>query len=344
MPPVGPPREGTPSPRVVARISRPEGSVEVLVTPALEASLRDRGEQLDVGTFRVRRRDGSSYGVLGQDEYLAETGTALPGGACYDAARVLGAVARYDLTLDWDEPHHRLRFDSSLWARDLAWPILEQRVRRALAVGPPEDAVRALSPRWARLEALGPARPPPEARLRVSPSAARAGEGSSDDAQWRAADAWMTARAAAGAPVTAHAVQHLAALVEGTAPPRAYRDRASVQSGALEHEFLPAPAIPAAMEAFETWRTRNAPALPPILRAAELCTWLISIHPFADGNGRTARLALDWELARAGLALPTFDSPSSAHCARFARVPMEPPEQFLERLTAAMERTHGLSP
>ena len=98
------------------------------------------------------------------------------------------------------------------------------------------------------------------------------------------------------------------------------------------------------MEAFETWRTRNAPALPPILRAAELCTWLISIHPFADGNGRTARLALDWELARAGLALPTFDSPSSAHCARFARVPMEPPERVLERLTAAMERTHGLSP
>jgi len=33
--------------------------------------------------------------------------------------------------------------------------------------------------------------------------------------------------------------------------------------------------------------------LPPILRAAELHHNLVAVHPFADGNGRTARLAMN---------------------------------------------------
>jgi Fic family protein len=41
-------------------------------------------------------------------------------------------------------------------------------------------------------------------------------------------------------------------------------------------------------------------SLHPIARAAELHTRFVKIHPFVDGNGRTARLLLNFELMKAG--------------------------------------------
>jgi len=38
----------------------------------------------------------------------------------------------------------------------------------------------------------------------------------------------------------------------------------------------------------------------PVLRAAELHTRFVKIHPFVDGNGRTGRLLLNFELMKAG--------------------------------------------
>ncbi|MBX7099119.1 MAG: Fic family protein [Myxococcaceae bacterium] len=330
-------------PREFSRIERPQGSVVVLVTRALEDALRARKLVLDPGSLRIDRPDGTSFGALGQDEYLAETGQRLPAGAYYDAAQCLGAVARFDLTLDWDEARQRLRHESSLWGEDLAWPLLARRAEAAWSTAPAPEVVAALAPRWSRLSALGPRVPPPEARWSVSPSTAQSGATSREVAAWSKASAWALERAARGHPFTCAALPHLGALVAGLAPPRPLRDRASVQSGALEHEFLPARAIARALEALDRWLAQQAPTWPAVQRAAELCTRLVSIHPFEDGNGRTARLVLDWELARAGLALPTFDSPLEAHCARFGRVEVEPPERFLERLTTAMERTHGLA-
>ena len=42
------------------------------------------------------------------------------------------------------------------------------------------------------------------------------------------------------------------------------------------------------------------PSEPPGLRAAELHYNLVAIHPFADGNGRTARLLMNYHLLRDG--------------------------------------------
>lgn len=41
----------------------------------------------------------------------------------------------------------------------------------------------------------------------------------------------------------------------------------------------------------------------PVLRAAELHYNLVAVHPFADGNGRTARLMMNYALLRAGYPL-----------------------------------------
>ena len=54
------------------------------------------------------------------------------------------------------------------------------------------------------------------------------------------------------------------------------------------------------MEDWERWSAEQAAAL-PLLRAVVLHAWLTHIHPFTDGNGRTARAVMNLELIRAGL-------------------------------------------
>ncbi|WP_103333175.1 Fic family protein [Pseudotabrizicola formosa] len=53
------------------------------------------------------------------------------------------------------------------------------------------------------------------------------------------------------------------------------------------------------MEQWEAWSRDNRDAPAPI-RAAVLHAWLAHIHPFIDGNGRTARAISNLELIRAG--------------------------------------------
>lgn len=53
------------------------------------------------------------------------------------------------------------------------------------------------------------------------------------------------------------------------------------------------------MEAWERWSLQNND-LPAIIRATVLHAWLVHIHPFIDGNGRTARAVTTLELIRAG--------------------------------------------
>ncbi len=58
--------------------------------------------------------------------------------------------------------------------------------------------------------------------------------------------------------------------------------------------------IMSGMEDWERWSASQAESL-PLLRAIVLHAWLTHIHPFTDGNGRTARAIMNLELIRAGL-------------------------------------------
>ncbi len=58
--------------------------------------------------------------------------------------------------------------------------------------------------------------------------------------------------------------------------------------------------VMSSMEDWERWSADQAGTL-PLLRAIVLHAWLTHIHPFADGNGRTARAVMNLELIRAGL-------------------------------------------
>lgn len=69
--------------------------------------------------------------------------------------------------------------------------------------------------------------------------------------------------------------------------------------------FVPAPPGDVSGLMFELleWWNKDAPALSPVLSSAILHHRFESIHPFADGNGRTGRALALWELYRRG-----FDS------------------------------------
>jgi Fic family protein len=54
------------------------------------------------------------------------------------------------------------------------------------------------------------------------------------------------------------------------------------------------------MDAFCRWRNDCAGHLHPVERAARVHADFVNIHPFLDGNGRTARLLMNLELLQAG--------------------------------------------
>lgn len=67
--------------------------------------------------------------------------------------------------------------------------------------------------------------------------------------------------------------------------------------------------VPPLMAGLEAWlRDEGAQALPAPVRAAILSHRFLSIHPFEDGNGRTARLLATAELWRSGYRMRGFFS------------------------------------
>lgn len=77
-----------------------------------------------------------------------------------------------------------------------------------------------------------------------------------------------------------------------------YRTINVIIAGA-EHRPPDAVHVPAAMADLMAWH-QAAQELHPIERTARLHADMVKIHPFVDGNGRTARLLMNLELLKAG--------------------------------------------
>jgi len=58
--------------------------------------------------------------------------------------------------------------------------------------------------------------------------------------------------------------------------------------------------VPSKMEAFINWYKTEAQILHPIERACKVHVDFVGIHPFIDGNGRTSRLLMNFELMKNG--------------------------------------------
>lgn len=88
-----------------------------------------------------------------------------------------------------------------------------------------------------------------------------------------------------------------------------------VVSGAVGREWVHCEApeaerLPRGMAAFLDWF--NGPAsIDPVLKAAQVHLWFVTIHPFDDGNGRIARAIADMALARSEQSPSRFYSMSA---------------------------------
>ena len=78
-----------------------------------------------------------------------------------------------------------------------------------------------------------------------------------------------------------------------------YRKEKVVISGA-EHTPPNPVLVPDKMEALINWYYEAGQELHTVERASRLHTDLVNIHPFVDGNGRTARVLLNFELMKNG--------------------------------------------
>ena len=79
------------------------------------------------------------------------------------------------------------------------------------------------------------------------------------------------------------------------------------------YEAPPSETVEASMQALVRWinEEQDQPFIHPILRACILHTYLVYVHPYADGNGRTARALFYWYLLKHGYEFFRYFSISS---------------------------------
>ncbi len=124
--------------------------------------------------------------------------------------------------------------------------------------------------------------------------------------------------AARSAELTEELIQRLHALVEGQRRPSAYRDGQNTirdsETGALVYLPPEARDVPGLMTGLVAWvRSAKTEGLPLPIVAALAHYQFVTIHPYYDGNGRTARLLATFLLQRGDYGLDGFLSLEEEH-------------------------------
>lgn len=133
-------------------------------------------------------------------------------------------------------------------------------------------------------------------------------------------------------------------------------DRTVLRNGDEEVVFTPPPAgeLAARVAKFCDFANASGPgsaSMDPVLRAILLHFWLAYDHPFADGNGRTARAMFYWSMVRSGHPLVQHvslsgailgDSPAYYNAFQFAEADEDDATYFIlnqvEMLEAALRK------
>ena len=123
--------------------------------------------------------------------------------------------------------------------------------------------------------------------------------------------------AARGTELTEELIQRIHALVEGRTRPSRYRDgQNTIRDSAGALVYLPPEAkdVPTLMAGLVAWiRKAGKEQLPPPLIAGLAHYQFVTIHPYYDGNGRTARLLATFLLQRDGYGLNGLYSLEEEH-------------------------------
>jgi Fic family protein len=125
--------------------------------------------------------------------------------------------------------------------------------------------------------------------------------------------------AARDAPLTEELIQRLHALVEHgpRARPTPYRDGQNVirdsETGTIVYLPPECQDVPSLMAGLVSWVEQEREVLPVPLIAGLAHYQFVTIHPYFDGNGRTARLLATFLLQRGGYGLNGFFSLEEYH-------------------------------
>lgn len=91
-----------------------------------------------------------------------------------------------------------------------------------------------------------------------------------------------------------------------------YRDRQVwlTNSATGEQIYLPPTTeeVPSLVDELADWLEGSGREAPALIQAALAHVWLAAVHPFRDGNGRTARIVSSLAMYRRGYRLPQFTS------------------------------------
>ncbi|MFZ1306400.1 MAG: Fic family protein [Ferruginibacter sp.] len=75
--------------------------------------------------------------------------------------------------------------------------------------------------------------------------------------------------------------------------------------------------VPRQMEEYFVWYQKNKKLLHPVMLAAEMHEKLVTIHPFIDGNGRTARLLMNMILLQHGFVIANIKGDAGSRIAYY---------------------------
>jgi hypothetical protein len=134
-------------------------------------------------------------------------------------------------------------------------------------------------------------------------------------------------------PTTEPLMKSINAELRGLPEPSQYRDYAATSA---DLTFAPPELIGPELRKL---KEACAEISPPLVRIALFAQEFLSIHPFQDGNGRTARLITDLLLKDADYPPPHFSSPLDFMIARrWNKPPLEGLEHSVLIIAGAVER------
>ena len=169
------------------------------------------------------------------------------------------------------------------------------------------------------------------------------------EANMREADELVRNWARSGEPLTLEQIQELnrvlgKGLPHNGARPGALRTDGHAMAGVPAKSYPDGEDVAEAMDEFFEWyQVAQASGMPPIELAARTYQRLVSVHPFADGNGRTSRLVMDYVLRSNGLPPAVLDDVNVAAFGleRVAGIPglSTTPTEAVAKVTAGVERS-----
>ena len=117
----------------------------------------------------------------------------------------------------------------------------------------------------------------------------------------------------------------------------------NVTIGGSDHTPPDATEVPALMRGLLDWVRQNHKKLHPIELAALLHHKLVYIHPFYDGNGRTARLAMNVLLMQAGyLLVVILKNDRKKYYDALDKADKGKPQKFVQFVAQAVERSMNI--